>query len=164
MFHYREHFRTLEQGKRVAQLRAERFLCARKTFRGKTSCGRFRVGHRFSLVDYFDDDQNTGYLITRVTHTGEPASPGAPATYEASFEAVDAKLAYRPERQAKQPAIIGALYSLIEGDATTGEAKIDEEGRYLVKLPFVTGVGPSNEAYRWVRDRRFEGALAKPYA
>jgi type VI secretion system secreted protein VgrG len=157
VFHYGEHFRTPEEGKAVATLRAERMAGERLTVTGKTDCARFRVGHSFQLENHPDAANDTEYLITTIEHrVGFPlladgALGDASLRYVASFGAMPYDVAFRPERVTPWPSIHGVIHAHIDGDTTGEYAEIDDLGRYKVKLPFDSGGVRGLKASQWVR-------------
>lgn len=174
VFYYGEHFKDVDQGKRVAKLRAERILCERRTYTARTDCSRFRVGHRFELENHHDAANDGPYLITAIEHrVGQPfrtpwAAGGGfgeaaddigdmPQRYLSRFEAIPFEVQFRPERVTPWPRIHGILHAHIDADTSGDYAQIDELGRYRVRLPFDSSGRQGSSASRWIR-------LAQPYA
>ncbi|RLB64194.1 MAG: hypothetical protein DRI90_05185 [Deltaproteobacteria bacterium] len=159
--YYGEHFKTTDEGTRIAQLRAEQLACGRRTYSGRTDCPRFRVGHTFELENHHDAQHDGEYLITSMEHrVGQPVRTGDvddyqlsedPQRYIARFTAIPVDVPYRPERRTPWPRINGVMHAHIAGDTSGENAEIDDQGRYKVRLPFdVTNPGGS-KASRWVR-------------
>jgi type VI secretion system secreted protein VgrG len=163
---YGEHFKDKDTGKAVAKLRAERILCERRVFTGRTDCARFRVGHAFQLENHFEASYDMKYLITSMEHrvgisiqTGEQqdsfaerADLGeAPQRYAARFDAIPFDVAYRPERATPWPRVKGIMHAHIDADTSGDYAMIDSQGRYRVRLPFDLAGGMGSKASQWIR-------------
>jgi type VI secretion system secreted protein VgrG len=164
VFHYGEHFKDADAGKAVAKLRAEQVLSGRRTFSGRTDCGRFRVGHSFKLENHFDAGEDGQYLITSIEHrAGYPVLPDrgdlgdAPQRYFARFEAIPFDVPFRPERVTPWPKIHGVIHAHIDSDGGGEQAQIDDQGRYKVKMPFDISGSKGSKSSRWIR-------MAQPYA
>ena len=164
-FLYGNHFKDNGVGKALAQLRAERVRCARKTFRGRTDCSRFRVGHTFELENHFEGANDGKYLITRIEHrVGYPLDPksgenlgATPQRYFARFDAIPLDVPFRPERITPWPRINGVMHAQIDADTSGDYAAIDSEGRYKVRFPYDVTAVKGAKASRWIR-------MAQPYA
>jgi type VI secretion system secreted protein VgrG len=162
---YGEHFKDKDVGKAVAKLRAERILCERRTFIGRTDCARFRVGHAFQLEDHFEGSFDMKYLITSLEHrVGLPVTPGeregfmestdlggAPQRYTARFEAIPFDVAFRPERVTPWPRVKGVMHAHIDADTSGDYAMIDAQGRYRVRMPLDLAGGKGSKASQWIR-------------
>jgi type VI secretion system secreted protein VgrG len=164
VFIYGDHFKDVNAGSALALLRAERMRCERRTFRGRTDCSRFRVGHVFELENHFDAEQDGKYLVTRIDHrVGFPVKPDrddlgeAPQRYTARFEAIPIGVDFRPERVTPWPRIHGAMHAHIDADTSGDYASIDAEGRYKVRMPYDMNVNKGAKASRWIR-------MMQPYA
>ncbi len=164
---YGEHFKTADEGSRIAQLRAEQLACGRRTFSGRTDCARFRVGHTFELENHHDAQHDGEYLITSMEHrVGQQVRSGDvddyqlsedPQRYVARFTAIPVDVPYRAERRTPLPRIDGVMHAHIAGDTSGEAAEIDGDGRYKVRLPFDTAGPQGAKASRWIHK-------AQPYA
>jgi type VI secretion system secreted protein VgrG len=164
VFLYGDHFKDASEGAALALLRAERLRCERQTFRGRTDCSRFRVGHVFELENHHEASFDGKYLITSIDHrVGFPVSPDGsdggevPQRYLASFEAIPIGVDFRPERVTPWPSIHGAMHAHIDADTSGDYASMDAEGRYKVRMPFDMKLNKGGKASRWIR-------MAQPYA
>jgi type VI secretion system secreted protein VgrG len=162
---YGAHFKNLDEGARIAALRAQAIACRREVYTGWTDCARFRVGHTFTLADHFEDAHRRTYLITALDYTvGEgvprddepPASVGA-HRYAARFTAIPAGTPYRPEIATPWPSIHGVMNGHVDADGPGHYAEIDKLGRYKVRLPFDSGDKQGASVSRWIR-------MAQPYS
>lgn len=164
VFMYGDHFKDNTTGLAIAKLRAERLRCERRTYRGRTDCSRFRVGHVFELENHYDAGNDGKYLITSIDHrVGFPVNPDrddlgtTPQRYMARFEAIPFDVEFRPERITPWPRIHGAMHAHIDADTSGDYASIDAEGRYKVRMPYDMNLNKGGKASRWIR-------MAQPYA
>ena len=164
---YGAHFKTEEEGKQLAKIRAERIASLRRTFSARTDCARVNVGHTFQLEDHHDSQHDGEYLITAIEHrVGYPVRTGdvddyqlatEPQRYFARIEAIPKAVPFRPERLTPWPKVEGIMHAHIAGDTSGETAELDEVGRYKVKLPWDV-LGPEGStASRWIR-------MAQPYS
>lgn len=155
-YEYGEHYRTVEEGRALARVRAEEWLCRERVFQGTSEARAFSAGATFRLSQHYREDFNAEYLLTELrVRSRQALSSGAPtspvATYENEFAAIPSDRVFRPERRTPRPRISGSLHARVEG---TGDyAELDDQGRYRVRLP----LDRSQEATPWVR-------MAQPYA
>jgi type VI secretion system secreted protein VgrG len=164
LFFYGDHFKDNDAGKALAALRAERVRCERRTYKGRTDCSRFRVGHTFELENHWERVNDGKYLITAIDHrvgfpvTADSAELGTtPQRYFARFEAIPLDVPYRPERITPWPRIHGVMHAHIDADSNGDYAMIDSEGRYKVRMPYDLNPNKGSKASRWIR-------MAQPYA
>lgn len=167
VFHYGEHFKNKDEGKRTAKIRAEQLRCTRRVYAARTNCPRFRVGHTFELENHHDAEHDGKYLITSIEHrVGHPVRTGdvedyhlgdEPERYFAKLTAIPLDTVFRPERRTPWPEIRSVMHAHIAGDGSGEHAEIDGAGRYKVRLPFDTGGPKGSKSSRWIRK-------AQPYA
>ncbi len=154
---YGEHFKDLDEGERLARLRAERLLCHKRTYSGGSDAPRLRAGHRLRLQGHEDTSQDKEYILINVEHRGGevPEGEGKKATeyerYSCHFEAHPADVQLRPERSTPWPSIHGIMHGHIAADGDGLYAEMDEHGRYRVKLPFDTSGTKGHASSRWIR-------------
>ncbi|HBP20983.1 MAG TPA: hypothetical protein DEA08_24760, partial [Planctomycetes bacterium] len=161
---YNDHYKTPEQGAKLAEVRAQEFHCRSQVYHGQSTCRAFRPGRTFELDEHFRSDFNANFLITRVSHEAEQsinleASTVTGATYRNDFEAIPADRDWRPERLTEWPSIKGVMNAKIDSVGPGDYADLDEEGRYLVRIPFdeAHDETPDGECSRRMR-------MAQPYA
>ncbi|MBU2549447.1 MAG: type VI secretion system tip protein VgrG, partial [Proteobacteria bacterium] len=143
-----EHFRTPEEGRALAGVRAEELLCGEKVFSGQSRIPFIRPGYTFTLQEHFRGELDREYLTTRVEHEGSQAAyltadlkqglpDGADALfYKNAFQAIEADRQFRPARRTPKARFYGTMNAVIDATGGGQYAELDEMGRYKVKLPF----------------------------
>lgn len=150
---YGDHFKTNEEGKVLAAIRAEELICAKRRFSGTSDVIRLLPGHRFKLEEHFRKNFRTEYLLTRLQHTGRQPLEGMEekAFYGNDFGCIPAEVAYRPPRRTPKPRIHGLMTARVDGALDDERAQIDGEGRYKLTMPFDLSDPDAGKASRYVR-------------
>ncbi len=143
---YGENFTTQQEGKRLAQVRAEQYLSERQVYRGEGRIFLLRSGYRFRLEEHPRDSFNKDYLATEAEHyVNQSASHERvkryldvpyEEEYRVSVTAIPAATQFRPTRITKQPRIYGMENAVVDGEKDSPYAQMDAHGRYLVKINF----------------------------
>lgn len=166
---YNEHFRTPEEGNRLAKIRAEAMLCRREEFRGEGSVPYMMPGFTFDLEDHFRKDFNQKYMTLDVEHEGNQtgylisgikesvAEREAAIYYRNSFTCIKSDVQYRAEARHEKPRIAGTIVAKIDAAGSGKYAELDAGGRYKVSLPFDLSGKKDGKGSAWVR-------MAQPYA
>lgn len=159
---YGSHHKTPEEAQALARVRAEASLAKRRVVRGKGTLGWFCAGARLSLAHDPFTGQPSELAITRVHHVLVPPvqdADSADVGYENEFSATGTATPYRPPRITPKPRIHGVLSAIVQADplSTSNEAKIDDEGRYVVQFHFDTAEREATRTSRPVR-------MAQPFA
>ncbi len=160
---YGEHFATVAEGEALAKVQAEAFQCGEKRFEGLSTVPYVRSGFIFTLKNHFRDDFNTKYLTVSARHEGgqeawltsglglplqvELDRPG----YRNTFEAIEAKTQFRPERTARKPRFDGCMTAMIDAGGSGEYAELDDQGRYKITLPFDLSGRSGGKASAFVR-------------
>jgi type VI secretion system secreted protein VgrG len=150
------HFRTPQEGKALAQVRAEERQSGQLVFAGKSDLGVLAAGARFRLEGH-PDFPPTVLLVVEVEHEGtfEVAGGGAGDDwgYVNRFRAIPADRTFRPPRITPKPRISGLMTGIIDPGhmGTAQRACLDEEGRYTVRFLFDTAPPGERLASRPVR-------------
>lgn len=151
---YNDHFKTEEQGKEFAAVRAQELSCRAATFLAVTNSKALRPGKTFKLTDHFRSDFNTTYLVTQVFHSAEQTvdldgGRVAGGSYSNSLSLIPADVLFRPQRLTPWPSIHGVVHAKVDSPDTDGEfAEIDDYGRYLVWFPYDHSVDKNNKGKR----------------
>lgn len=150
--YYGDHFKTPEEGARIAQVRAQELLATRDLYRGGASILGLSPGHALELVGHHFGEIDQEYVITELRQrVGVDEGDEEAAGLSQSFTAIPFAVAYRPERVTAWPRIEGIMHGFIDGEVPGTAAPIDEHGRYKVLLPFDLAGQPGGRASRWVR-------------
>lgn len=175
VYTYNEHFRTAEEGNRLAKIRAEALACRREEYQGESSVPFLLPGFTFDLKTHYRESYNQKYLTVEVQHEGNQpmfmlsgfilSSPSAPIgdrdtsppAYRNTFNAIKASEQFRPEQKADKPRISGTLIAKIDAAGSGQTAELDDQGRYKVVMPFDLSGRRDGKASAWVR-------MAQPYA
>ena len=122
---------------RTVRLRMEQEEVLGIRIEGKSDCGQFTAGHKFTLERHFDAD--SGYLLSQVVHQAWDESyrsdqPSvSPFSYENTFVCIPVALRYRPQRQTRVPTIAGMQTATVVGPAGE-EIWVDKYGRVKVQF------------------------------
>ena len=166
---YGEHFRSPEEGQRLARIRAQELLCRRQEFSGESTAPFLDPGYTFKLAGHYRPGFNQKYLAVEVNCQGSQVGSLASGIKEAlgdldrknfyrnQFVAIAAGIQFRPPRQAQVPKITGTLNARIDAAGSGKYAELDEHGRYKVILPFDLSGRKDGKASAWLR-------MAQPYA
>ena len=167
---YGVNFDTAEDGKRLAQIRAEAMLCRKSTFHGESSVPYIVPGFTFDLNDHYKAAYNTKYLAGDITHEGHQAGylvSGLSAAvekrneqmfYANSFSAIYADAQFRAEHLTRKPKISGTINAKIDAEGSGEYAELDDQGRYKVRLPFdINDAHKDGKASTYIR-------MMQPYA
>lgn len=163
MYYYGDHFRTPEEGNKLARIRSEELLCTSKQFQGKSTVPYLAPGFTAQLSNHFRQDMNRDYLIVSMDHFGNQASAlisglreqlaksEQETVYRNTFIAIEDTVQYRAERTTVQPVLNGAITAKIDASGSGKYAEIDGQGRYKVVLPFDRSGRDGGKASAWLR-------------
>jgi type VI secretion system secreted protein VgrG len=149
-----------EEGQALAEIHANAYLSHQKAYIGQGDVANMIVGHKFTLQDHPRDSFNElDYLLEGIEHEGANLNQyqaihtdvSAPVNYSNSFNALSTEHEYAPKRQRIAPEINGTLNAVIDTEADSGYAELDDTGRYKVKLPFDRKDRNGGKASHWVR-------------
>ncbi len=169
VYYYGEHFRSPEEGNRLAKIRAEELLCRKEEFIGDSTVPYIQPGYTFTLEDHYRGSFNRRYLTIEVSHEGSQtgylisgiqkglSGREERVYYQNHFTAIPADVQFRPERKAERPKIVGTLNAKVDGTGSGQYAELDDEGRYKVILPFDISGRKDGKASAWLR-------MLQPYA
>lgn len=143
---YGDHYRTPDDGNRLAKVRTEALAVAGKQVSGQSYAPWLRPGYTFTVTDHFNRAANTTYLALTVAHQGRSALAGVaglgPATaddgrmhYENAFTALDAAVQYRMAKRPR-PSLAGLMTAHVDAAGSGTYAELDDAGRYKIRLPF----------------------------
>ncbi|WP_051305479.1 type VI secretion system Vgr family protein [Desulfogranum mediterraneum] len=162
-YYYGDHFRTPEEGDKLARIRAEEMACKAQQFHGASTVPYLMPGYTFSLQNHFQQKMNSAYLTLRVEHQGNQASSllsgiqeqltgyELESVYSNTFSAIASEVQFRAERTTRRPRFHGTINGRIDGAGSGQYAELDEQGRYKVILPFDRAERQGGKASAWVR-------------
>lgn len=165
---YGEHFSTIDEGQKLAKIRAEEFLCREKVFHGVSTIPYIRSGYIFEMKDHYRQDFNQRYLTISVVHEGSQeaylvsglgmhlADNEDRLYYRNSFSCIPANTQFRAERKTEKPKLSGTMNAKIDAAGSGKYAELDSQGRYKVILPFDESGRSQGKATAWLR-------MSQPY-
>lgn len=158
---YGDRFFSPADGKRLAQLRAETFKAREVVYQAVGTRLHVRPGYVFELEDHPRVPFNAEYVALEVTHSGNQATGGAgfrefialehEDVYLVEVSAIPAKTQFRAERSTSWPRIYGYENGIVDGNADSEYAQIDDHGRYSVKFKFDESALKNGKASTFVR-------------
>ncbi|MGL1932065.1 MAG: type VI secretion system tip protein VgrG [Desulfotalea sp.] len=168
MYVYGDNFLTLEDGEKLAKIRAEEYLCREKIYHATTTIPYIRSGYTFLLEEHYRKDFNQSYLVVDVTHEGSQeaylvsglgvhlASNEDRLYYRNSITTIPASVQFRAERKTAKVQLSGAISAKIDAAGSGKYAELDKEGRYKVIMPFDESGREGGRATAWLR-------MSQPY-
>jgi len=139
-------FFTPEAGKRLAQLRAEEILSREQVFTASGTAFYLRAGYTFALQDHPRSGFDAKYLVIEVEHYGNQAASTPDSkrltglaideTYHVDVTAIPATVQFRAEARTTWPRIYGTEHGIVDGEADSEYAQLDDHGRYAVRFAF----------------------------
>ncbi|WP_437737846.1 type VI secretion system tip protein TssI/VgrG [Sorangium sp. So ce1335] len=156
---YGAHFKTPDEGERIAAIRAEELRAGRKVFEGASDVQALGAGARFTLEGHPRGDIEL--LLVEVRHRLQQATmnmgTGGEHAYTNELRAIPFSTTYRPPRVTPKPRVHGAITGVIDAAEKGQYAEIDDAGRYRVRFQFDTSGAEDGKASRLVR-------MAQPHA
>lgn len=141
VFLYGENFETPEEGKKLANIRAEEIMCGKEVFYAEGLVGGMEPGYLFELKDHFRNSFNQDYLLLSIEHKGVHPShlteqSEDDVVYSNNLTAIAAEVQFRPPRETPKPRFYGTINALVDSEQDGKYAEMDETGRYKVIIPF----------------------------
>ncbi len=143
-----------EDRTRTIRLRMEQEEVRSINLEGKSDCGQFTAGHKFTLSRHFDAD--AAYLLTRIEHSARDQSyrsndeDESAFHYENSFTCIPEALRFRPQRVTKRPLLMGIETATVVGPAGE-EIFVDKYGRVKVQFRWDREGKMNAKSSCWVR-------------
>jgi type VI secretion system secreted protein VgrG len=156
MYDYPGFYDTVENGKKLIEVRMEDLTARRHTLGGTTNARALQVGVKFTLSNHPDTSMNQDYLITGCTTTfgaGESRSAAGGDlvdSYRCIFHAIPGKVPFRLDNKTPRPMIRGPQTARVVG-ASGDEITTDEYGRIKLKFPWDRSSAQDDTASCWVR-------------
>ncbi|MEP7122939.1 MAG: type VI secretion system tip protein TssI/VgrG [Byssovorax sp.] len=156
---YGSHVATPKEAEKLARIRAQEALAARRIFDGSSDLAALRAGSIFTLQGHPRGD--LGLLVTEVRQTISQVTLGTGAAdagaFRSEFKAIRKDRRYRPPRATPKPRIHGVVTGVIDSANKGQYADLDDQGRYRVKFLFDTTNPNEGQASQLVR-------MAQPHA
>lgn len=159
-----------EEAKASAQIRADAHLCREQLFHAETTVPGIAPGTLFSMGWHSRNDFNREYLAIGVSNEGSQEAfltsgisemlgkKEQEPYYRNSVTAASSDIQYRSECKHKLPYYYGTLSGAKIDAAGFGRyAKLDDEGRYKVIMPFDLSGRKDGKALKYLR-------MMQPYA
>ncbi|MFO0587750.1 MAG: type VI secretion system tip protein TssI/VgrG [Polyangiaceae bacterium] len=152
---------TPDGAKRRAKIRAEQMKARERVFTGAGTALYLRSGATFEITDHPRAAFDAKYLAIEVEHQGNQLAGSADLrrltgldgedVYRVHVTAIPADTVYRAEERTPWPRVYGTEHGVIDGEADSEYAQIDDHGRYLVRFAFDESDLGDGKASTWVR-------------
>ncbi|WP_434047036.1 MULTISPECIES: type VI secretion system tip protein TssI/VgrG [Sorangium] len=156
---YGAHFKTPDEGERIAVIRAEELRAGRRVFEGASDVQVVGAGAKLTLEGHPRGDIEL--LLVEVRHRLQQATlnagTGEERAYQNEFRAIPYATTYRPPRVTPKPKVHGVITGVIDAAEKGQYAEVDESGRYRVRFLFDTSSAEDGKASRLIR-------MAQPHA
>lgn len=150
---YGAHFKTPEDGQKIARVRAEELRATRIIFSGSSNAHQITPGATFKVEGHPRGDVELQLL--RVMHSVEQPVLNLHRdnvrAYRNDFTAIPKDTEFRPHRDARKPVVSGVVTGIVDAAAKGNYAELDAEGRYKVKFMYDTAERGEGQASRPVR-------------
>lgn len=169
IYNYGVHFKTPEEGNRLAGILAQELRCHQEEYVGESTAPYLQPGFVFKLEDHYRKSFNKKYLTVSIKHHGSQAGyltagirkglaeREARVYYRNEFTAIPATVQFRAKWVSDPPKITGTLSAKIDAAGSGKYAELDDQGRYKVILPFDRSGRKDGKASTWLR-------MVQPYA
>jgi len=161
---YGAHCKTPVEATRLAKIRAEETEATHRVFGIESDLGWIRSGGVFTL-DGHPKLGDTTLLVTEIEHAARPSvalfGGKDSVPYTNRFRAIESSVPFRPARVTPKPQIHGVVNGVVAHEMEGTEtlfARLDDEGRYLVRMMFDT----SQSGERQFVSRRIR--MAQPHS
>jgi type VI secretion system VgrG family protein len=153
------HFRTPQEGRDLARVRAQELLCRKQVFQGESDDVHMIAGGVFSLTGHFRNGFNAGYLLTWVEHEATQAlpgiadftGPGHQSAYRNRFGCLPKTVDFRPVRRTPKPRMSGLSNAVVDAAGSGQRAELDATGRYKIRQQFDQRGEAAGQASRYMR-------------
>jgi type VI secretion system secreted protein VgrG len=156
VFEHGGHFKTPDEARAIARVRAEERRAGECVYSGASALPGLSAGHRFRLEAHPELDA-IDLLVTEVTHDAQLPAAGAAGDgekrYQNTFHAIPSERTYRPARRTPRPRVDGLLTGIVDAGpgGTPDVAQLDESGRYMIRFLFAMGIQERRRESRPVR-------------
>ena len=147
---------------RLANVRQARNNLEGYLMAGESTSPDLHAGYRFDLVDGTAAGISDSYIVTRVRHAAfaRMVNGGTVYHYVNDFEAIPAKLPFRPARVTAKPEALPCLATVV---GPAGETRyVDQYGRVKVQFHWDRYGAGNEHSSAWVRVARQSGMMFIP--
>lgn len=150
---YGGHFKTEDEGRWLASIRAEESRATRHVFEAEGIRPQIGAGLRLRLEGHPSGEATL--LVTEVRHRArQPVmlhGKDDDRDYVSSFSAISTAVRYRPPRRTPKPRVPGVMTAVVDAEQRGPYAEVDDDGRYRVKFLFDTSAPNEGKASRPTR-------------
>lgn len=149
---YGAHVRTPADATKLAQVRAQETETKHVVYTGRSDLGWMSAGFPFTLDGHPRQD-DLGLLVTEIEHrVRKPVALQSQGEipYHNTFRAISSSLTFRPPRVTPRPHIHGVLHAVVESESPGAEtkfARLDSQGRYIVRMMYDTSGAEGRAAF-----------------
>jgi type VI secretion system secreted protein VgrG len=159
------HFKTPTEGKSLATVRAQERQNSQLSYLGKSTAFALGAGFKTTLEGH-PTLGTVDLLVVEIEHRANRSAQGKPGdagdagnadsgalVYQNTFRAAPGASPYRPPRITPKPRVPGLVTGIVDaGPGGTSEvAKIDDQGRYMVRFLFDPNAASGQQVSRPVR-------------
>jgi type VI secretion system secreted protein VgrG len=155
LYDYPGEYLKQSQGKDIAKIRMEEEEAGHLVGSGSSDCRSFVTGYKFKLEDYYRDDMNQSYVLTKIQHHASAAGSysqgsGESVHYSNHFTCIPDSVPFRPARITPKPFVQGPQTARVVGKKDE-EIWVDKYGRVRVHFYWDrVGEGYEKDAC-WIR-------------
>jgi type VI secretion system secreted protein VgrG len=151
---YGDHFKTQGEGKWLADIRAQELMVRRRQYHGESVLPGLRAGAFYHIANVPRGAADV--LVTSVEHEADfrrflDDKPGPANAYTNRFTAIAKNVTFRPQRVTRKPRVFGVITGVIDAEATSTYAQLDDQGRYAVRFIFDTSDSSAGHASHRIR-------------
>jgi type VI secretion system secreted protein VgrG len=161
MFDYPGEYMTKGEGEALNKLRMQEEEVAYDVVRGTGNCRPFSPGLKFTLEMHERRSENTGYVLTSVTHSARQAGffgdeGEGETSYSNSFTCIPQAVPFRPVRKTRKPVVYGTQTAVVTGPSGE-EIYTDKYSRVKVQFHWDRRGKKDDKSSCWIR-------VAQPWA
>ncbi|HTJ84716.1 MAG TPA: type VI secretion system tip protein TssI/VgrG [Polyangiaceae bacterium] len=136
----------------LATTRTEQRQRRTSVLTGRTTCRRLACGHKATITGHDVDGVDGDYVFVEVVHRGRAAAGPDEVTYEATFEAVPASIAYRPRPPKRRVVQVAETATVVGAPGLdAGDPHVDAMGRVKVRFHWDPAATGTDRDSPWLR-------------
>ncbi len=154
-YDYPGEYETKGAGGALTKLRMEEEEVGFDIGQGESDSRNFASGYKFTLAEHERKDQNVGYVLTSVTHSGSQGdfysdSQSGAGSYRNRFSCIPEKVQFRPPRTTPHQIVHGCQTAVVVGPAGE-EIYTDSDGRVKVQFFWDRKGKKDEKSSCWIR-------------